>query len=133
MHSRACPPVCPQDSFWDVLPQCGAALVLDFVAFLASLFTGRYSAPHQVLQHLMSSVAAGVAVVSLAPLYAGMHSPVSHTPRLALWGAAGAGEGAPGVSSHVVVKQEDGMLLLSAPAPVVPHGESSERAVMAGQ
>ncbi len=107
-----------------MLPQCGAALVLDFVAFLASLLTGRYRAPHQVLHHLMSSIAAGVAVVSLAPLYAGIHNPAPHTPRPTQWGAAGAGEGAPGASSHVVVEQEDGMLLLAAPAPVVPHGGS---------
>ncbi|GFR40488.1 hypothetical protein Agub_g1055, partial [Astrephomene gubernaculifera] len=81
--------VLQRDPFWEVLPQLGAALALDFVGFLAAVLTGRYDTPHAVLWHLLSSIAAAVAVVALAPLYAGLppppavpHAQVAATTRL---------------------------------------------------
>ncbi|PNW85768.1 hypothetical protein CHLRE_03g206200v5 [Chlamydomonas reinhardtii] len=61
-----------QESFLATLPQLGLALCLDFLGFAACWLTGRYSAPQQVLVHLLSSVVAAVAVLCLQPLFSGL-------------------------------------------------------------
>ncbi|GLC74356.1 hypothetical protein PLESTF_001503000 [Pleodorina starrii] len=58
-----------RDPLWEALPQLGAALALDFAAFLAAALTGRYDTPQAVLQHLLSATAAAMAVIALTPLY----------------------------------------------------------------
>ncbi|PNH10123.1 hypothetical protein TSOC_003180 [Tetrabaena socialis] len=77
--------VLQQDPFWRVLPQLGSAVLLDFVAFVACVLSGRYDEPLAVLRHLLTSVAAAVAVFRQRLLCALLLT------AEALWGFCGAG------------------------------------------
>ncbi|GIL89382.1 hypothetical protein Vretifemale_17196, partial [Volvox reticuliferus] len=58
-----------RDPLWEALPQLAAALALDFAAFLAASLTGLYSTPQAVVQHLLSTTVAAMAVIALTPLF----------------------------------------------------------------